>query len=141
MEPKGLCYCPKCGMELLEFGYQTIRIDQCSGCDGIWLDRGELEAVEHMHREGILSLELDTKWVRAKEKLDQTTPEELEERKRQTHMRCPRCSSALEEIQDHGIPVDRCTTCGGVWLDAGEFDQVAGAELLMARLHRFLHRQ
>ncbi|MFH1976649.1 MAG: zf-TFIIB domain-containing protein [Pseudomonadota bacterium] len=34
---------PKCGMELLEIDYRSIKIDKCSECDGIWLDAGEME--------------------------------------------------------------------------------------------------
>ena len=37
--------CPKCGMRLIELDYQDIKIDQCSGCQGIWLDQGELEHI------------------------------------------------------------------------------------------------
>lgn len=36
--------CPKCGMELIEVDYKTLKIDRCSACDGVWLDAGELEA-------------------------------------------------------------------------------------------------
>ncbi len=36
--------CPKCGMQLIEVDYKTLKIDRCSACDGIWLDAGELEA-------------------------------------------------------------------------------------------------
>ncbi|TRZ97168.1 MAG: hypothetical protein D4R80_07520 [Deltaproteobacteria bacterium] len=37
-------HCPKCGMQLIEVDYKTLKIDRCSGCDGVWLDAGELEA-------------------------------------------------------------------------------------------------
>ena len=37
--------CPKCGEALKERSFQKILIDQCTGCNGIWLDAGELEAV------------------------------------------------------------------------------------------------
>jgi Na+-translocating ferredoxin:NAD+ oxidoreductase RNF subunit RnfB len=41
------CYmkCPKCGESLKERSFQKILIDQCTGCNGIWLDPGELEQV------------------------------------------------------------------------------------------------
>ena len=35
--------CPKCGALLVEVHYKGIEIDKCSGCQGIWLDCGELE--------------------------------------------------------------------------------------------------
>ena len=37
--------CPKCGESLKERSFQKILIDQCTGCNGIWLDAGELEEV------------------------------------------------------------------------------------------------
>lgn len=38
-------HCPKCGMGLVEIEYKSIKIDECSGCRGIWLDQNELEQV------------------------------------------------------------------------------------------------
>lgn len=37
--------CPKCGMQLVEIDYRTIKIDRCTACDGVWLDAGELEEI------------------------------------------------------------------------------------------------
>lgn len=35
--------CPKCGSEMRSYERNGITVDQCSGCRGIFLDRGELE--------------------------------------------------------------------------------------------------
>ncbi len=45
--------CPKCGMELIEIDYKGIKVDKCSGCEGIWLDAGELEAVVRLEKSGL----------------------------------------------------------------------------------------
>ena len=45
--------CPKCGMELVEIDYKTIKIDKCSECGGIWLDAGELETVSTFEKTGL----------------------------------------------------------------------------------------
>jgi hypothetical protein len=37
--------CPKCGMQLEEIAFGGVRVDKCSSCEGIWLDKGELEVV------------------------------------------------------------------------------------------------
>ncbi len=42
--------CPKCGMKLVEIDYKEIKIDKCTGCDGVWLDAGELEAVSKLEK-------------------------------------------------------------------------------------------
>lgn len=38
-------HCPKCGQPLVELDYKSLKIDKCTGCEGIWLDAGELEAI------------------------------------------------------------------------------------------------
>ena len=35
--------CPKCGSDMRAYERNGVTIDQCSGCRGIFLDRGELE--------------------------------------------------------------------------------------------------
>ena len=37
--------CPKCNGRMQTFNRQGIHIDQCGGCGGIFLDRGELEQI------------------------------------------------------------------------------------------------
>jgi hypothetical protein len=40
-------------------------------------------------------------------------------------MRCPKCGMQLVEIDFRNIKIDRCSTCDGVWLDAGELEAVS----------------
>jgi hypothetical protein len=35
--------CPKCGSEMRSHERNGVTIDQCTGCRGLFLDRGELE--------------------------------------------------------------------------------------------------
>ena len=37
--------CPKCGSDLTAVAYRGIEIDRCGGCNGIFLDDGELETL------------------------------------------------------------------------------------------------
>lgn len=37
--------CPKCGMQLEEISYGDVRVDKCFNCEGMWLDKGELESM------------------------------------------------------------------------------------------------
>lgn len=43
--------CPKCGCNLQEREHHGIKIDQCSECAGMWLDKGELELIEEIDRQ------------------------------------------------------------------------------------------
>jgi hypothetical protein len=54
---------------------------------------------------------------------------ELEEQanreERQQHfMKCPKCGASLRPEEFHGITVDRCPECNGIWLDSGEIDSL-----------------
>ena len=42
--------------------------------------------------------------------------------------KCPRCATALTEIEHEGLKVERCSNCHGVWLDAGELEQLTRRE-------------
>jgi Zn-finger nucleic acid-binding protein len=43
-------------------------------------------------------------------------------------MRCPKCGHEMREEERSRIKIDRCTGCGGVFLDAGELDLLLVAE-------------
>ena len=44
-------HCPKCGADLHTVRYGEIDIDRCFGCNGLWLDDGELEKIVERDRE------------------------------------------------------------------------------------------
>ena len=37
--------CPKCGMQLDEIAFGDVRVDKCFSCEGLWLDKGELDLI------------------------------------------------------------------------------------------------
>jgi len=45
--------CPKCGMQLEEMAFRDVRVDKCFSCEGIWLDKGELQTL-HTKETGFL---------------------------------------------------------------------------------------
>ena len=47
-------------------------------------------------------------------------------------MRCPKCRSDMEQIVYEGTEIDRCTTCEGLWFDAGEIEALRGKEAAAA---------
>lgn len=38
--------CPKCGTDLEEITFGGVHVDKCFNCEGMWLDKGELEAIQ-----------------------------------------------------------------------------------------------
>jgi len=45
--------CPKCGGQLEEIEFHHMKIDRCQDCGGIWLDKGEMEMLEHIDQSNI----------------------------------------------------------------------------------------
>ena len=39
-------------------------------------------------------------------------------------MKCPNCESDLRIYDRHGVEIDLCPACRGVWLDRGELDKI-----------------
>ena len=39
-------------------------------------------------------------------------------------MRCPLCNVPMREVRRRGVKIDVCPECRGVWLDAGEMEQL-----------------
>lgn len=37
-------------------------------------------------------------------------------------MRCPKCGGQMKEVTLGSVIIDQCTSCGGVYFDAGEFE-------------------
>ena len=44
----------------------------------------------------------------------------------ETSYDCPKCDGKLHTGNFENIQIDICDKCGGVWLDAGELQQIAG---------------
>ena len=43
-------------------------------------------------------------------------------------MRCPKDGTRLEQHSHHGVTVEECPSCHGMWLDYGELQAMAGKE-------------
>jgi hypothetical protein len=41
-------------------------------------------------------------------------------------MRCAKCGAEMQEVEFRSVKVDKCFSCGGVYLDDGELEQLAG---------------
>ncbi len=101
--------CPKCASETLVETpvLGNIPLDVCPGCKGIWFDKGELEALlKRSQGAAAASLEL-------------ISP-------KPGGLACPRCKAAMARggLVNPLLVVDKCESCGGVWLDPRELDLV-----------------
>lgn len=45
--------CPKCGANLTEVDFHHMKVDKCAECGGLWLDKGEMEMLEHVDQNAV----------------------------------------------------------------------------------------
>lgn len=48
----------------------------------------------------------------------------IESKRKSHYMKCPKCGADLSAVDYHGVQVDRCPECNGVWFDAGEVESL-----------------
>ena len=41
-----------------------------------------------------------------------------------SEIHCPKCAGLLEPHSFHEVVLDRCSKCGGIWLDKGELETI-----------------
>lgn len=111
--------CPHDGTILQPVRIGRIALDKCHTCDGLWCDHGELEAIR------------ETELTEVEQKLEESYGNpEVKVAETDGFMRCPRCEggrlSGMTYAIHRPMRVDRCDTCFGLWLDAGELDKAIG---------------
>ena len=86
-----------------------VKVDACPTCHGIYLDKGEL-----LRLTGNRPLNTFlTKYVG----IDSDST-----------LLCPGCGGIMDLEDAAGVKVDVCITCFGLWLDAGELEQLQDAD-------------
>jgi uncharacterized protein len=112
--------CPRDGAELKAEIYQAnIEIDRCPGCTGVWLDKGELERIQQSAQRDYTK-ELGTP--------EDAVAEMLKRRDQPVGaIACPKCGGETETREyawSSQVLVDTCVDGCGMWLDAGELEQL-----------------
>lgn len=109
--------CPVCGAELLPMTCEDLVLDVCrSGCGGVWFDNFELRQAT----ESIRSIEDNG--------LPRTTTNHPVHAAPSAKRPCPKCDGIRMLRRRFStschIEIDVCPSCGGIWLDSGEFEQI-----------------
>ncbi len=81
------------------------------------------------HLEESYFREHDRKLVeKLRAKADHERKEKEKQHRKQTHwLKCPKCGHDLHETPLGEVKVDRCSECGGIFLDAGELEILLAA--------------
>jgi hypothetical protein len=112
--------CPRDGSTLRPEKYEAdIEVDRCDGCRGVWLDKGELEAIQK-------TVERD--YSKELGRPEDAVAEMLKRRDQPTApVACPKCGGETETREyawSSQVLVDTCVDGCGMWLDAGELEQL-----------------
>jgi len=90
---------------------QPIILEQCKECGGIWFDESELFIARQGTAENIELLDSEIL----------NTPSQI----KKSALKCPNDHTALFRFKDRyfplGIILERCSNCGGIWLNRGGF--------------------
>jgi hypothetical protein len=88
------------------------------------------------HNENEWFARRDAEWLK-----EQRAKLDAERRAKAAEMTCPRCGGTLVQRVWRGVSLDSCTSCHGLWLDAGELAMLAHEpERELLRLARELER-
>ena len=121
--------CPVDHSELRSRTYEAgIAVDACPACEGMFLDRGELEAIQESHEHDY------TQELTRMPDLGYNAYE-LAMQKSGRVLRCPKCDVEMESreyARCSQVLIDVCPRCRGVWLDRGE---IQALELFFERSH------
>lgn len=71
--------------------------------------------------------EIEKKRQLALKQAEEMAAKQREERKALHWMKCPKCGMDLQTLNKGTVEIDTCFNCKGVWLDAGELEQIVAA--------------
>lgn len=106
--------CPRCEGQPLKAEVRfKIEVDRCAGCDGVWLDKGEDEALTRPDEVLPAALIDKVAAMAISDGVDTSAA-----------LSCPRCSETMkrEHYAKSEVEIDRCGC--GVWLDKGELEKI-----------------
>ncbi len=107
-------HCIRCGGEMEKRAERGVLLDHCGPCNAVWLDGGELEALELGVARSPADLEAQLEVESAREGARQVSTLGL----------CPRCQRALGPRALHGVEIDQCRHCGGLFFDHRELPAI-----------------
>ncbi len=101
--------CPKCKARMETIEVETLEVERCSKCEGLWFDMSEKDALAS---------------ASAARTIDTGDAKEGAQYNRVTSVACPVCGVEMTRMVDAAQPhiwYESCPICYGVFFDAGEF--------------------
>ncbi len=105
--------CPKCDSDMSPVPIDEVVVDRCNGCGGIWFDLREHDNLKKRDKAS---------------RVDRGDPATGNSFNAIRDIDCPHCKQKMVKLafpnQPH-IHYEQCNHCGGAFLDAGEFTDLA----------------
>ena len=149
--------CPKDEHDLVQETFGGITAERCLHCGGIFLDKVQIDAVVDQIHPGVIGRLVQDFWavlgrhpdvgmsgreqieaVRAERRRQREASAEAEAERRLHPMICPKDGYDMLSEPFHSVTLDRCEHCHGIFLDAGEVDEVV-ARNEGSHVARFIH--
>ena len=101
--------CPRDRAKLAAKDHKGVTVDECPKCGGIFLDKNEIKKLTgdkglNKHLRDEVGYDVDSQLL------------------------CPSCGGLMDLEHVHGVDVEVCLTCYGLWLDKGELDALVAAK-------------
>lgn len=108
--------CPSCGSPTEQVEIESIKVDRCTKCGGVWYDYGELRLLKDKEDHG------DYRWI----DLDLWRERERFRSAEQDGLACPIDGQAMVTVHygDSDVHVDICPSRHGVWLEKGAYERI-----------------
>ncbi len=113
--------CPNCSNRLRMVKTKSAVIDVCPECRGIWFDSGEIFNFMRTLSQSEKITPEDIKLFKPRKVISLYT---LKEKDRF----CSRCAVVMQKFNyasDSNVFLDKCSKCGGIWVDGAEIIQLA----------------
>lgn len=115
--------CLNCHTKLLNIEethfFKHLIYDVCNRCDGLWLDKGELDKISYQTPGSVEFCSIDMHLANATKTSGNKTSQSLH---------CLRCSNQplvkLHFMGESRILLDFCEKCNGMWVDGGELTKI-----------------
>ncbi len=102
--------CPRCSIEMTEIASDDSTLQRCSQCGGLWIDSADLNRVLlHANLPALSALG------------GYVNPDEIAGM-------CPACNVDLVSVEGgdkRSLHYDTCESCGGIWLEGPDEDEIA----------------
>jgi len=120
-------FCPKCLISSEEVLLQnmvldSIELDVCSSCGGIWFDKQELASAVSLDKQTVESFYNKLNSLKTQDETGEIASNEQGFTK-DLILKCPKCNiemSKYKYMYTSNIYIDSCDRCEGIWLDNNE---------------------